>query len=83
MVAELISQMWDPLLARGTEIGSSYLTLIPGASASDAIMIRSLPFLLVGWEMIAGKCFSGGEVVRLLGGNVGFGVDVCTFILEL
>ena len=43
-----ISQVWAPLLRRGTVIGSSYSTLIPGASESDAIMIMLLPFLSVG-----------------------------------
>ena len=48
VVAKLISQVWAPLLMRGTVVGLSYLALIPGASVSDAIMIMSLPFLLAG-----------------------------------
>ena len=31
VVAESISQVWAPLLMRGTVVGSSYLILIPGA----------------------------------------------------
>ena len=48
VVAELISQVWAPLLMRGTVVGSSYSILIPGASESDATMIMLLPFLSAG-----------------------------------
>ena len=48
VVAKSISQVWTPLLMRGTVVGSLYLTLIPGASVSDAIMTMSLPLLSVG-----------------------------------
>ena len=48
VAAESISQVWAPLLMRGTVVGLLYSILIPGASVSDTTMIMLLPFLLAG-----------------------------------
>ena len=81
--AESISQMWAPLSVRGIEIGSSYLTLIPGTSVSDDHCHSCWLPTRARFSLSAGNCFSGGEVVGLLEGNGAFGVGLCAFILEL